>query len=140
VFKIPGVSYIPNCEYCKLIQEKELLVEEYSNYFVIVNPKPFNNGHLLIIHKQHKSFDEISITELKQAYEICSKYVKILQKLYNCHGIIIGYILKPHFVLHVVPRWNGDVSFVSVFFNTRVVPETPFDTVKRLREFLKSSQ
>ena len=35
--------------------------------------------------------------------------------------------------LHVVPRWNGDTSFMPVLGDTKVLPEHLLETAERLR-------
>jgi ATP adenylyltransferase len=64
-----------------------------------------------------------------------------LTEAYQPQGINIGInIGRPagagivdHVHVHLVPRWTGDTSFISVVGNTRVLPEELHDTAKRLR-------
>jgi ATP adenylyltransferase len=64
-----------------------------------------------------------------------------LTEAYQPQGINVGINLgRPagagivdHVHIHLVPRWTGDTSFISVLGDTRVLPETIPDTAKRLR-------
>jgi ATP adenylyltransferase len=38
-----------------------------------------------------------------------------------------------HVHMHVVPRWNGDTSFMTIVGETRVLPETLPETAAKLR-------
>jgi ATP adenylyltransferase len=49
-------------------------------------------------------------------------------------GTCAGAGLPGHFHLHLVPRWNGDTNFMSVVAETRLVPEEPATSWRRIRE------
>jgi ATP adenylyltransferase len=38
-----------------------------------------------------------------------------------------------HLHIHLVPRWTGDTSFMSVVGHVRVLPEEPLESARRLR-------
>jgi ATP adenylyltransferase len=45
-----------------------------------------------------------------------------------------------HIHIHLVPRWTGDTSFISVIGNVRVLPEDLTDTKKRLQPIFERMQ
>ncbi|WP_243666854.1 hypothetical protein [Vulcanisaeta sp. JCM 16159] len=60
-----------------------------------------------------------------------------MAKIYNPHGFNVAISLTPHVHTQVVPRWNGDVSFMTLFYNVKVVPETVRDSVSRIRNAVR---
>ncbi|PIX88713.1 MAG: hypothetical protein COZ31_05730 [Nitrospirae bacterium CG_4_10_14_3_um_filter_44_29] len=47
-------------------------------------------------------------------------------------GAIAGAGMEEHVHLHIVPRWAGDTSFMSVLGEIRVVPEHILQTYDKL--------
>jgi ATP adenylyltransferase len=47
-------------------------------------------------------------------------------------GKIAGAGMEEHLHLHMVPRWAGDTSFMTVLDEVRVIPEHILDTYDKL--------
>nr|KJR72564.1 MAG: HIT family hydrolase [Vulcanisaeta sp. AZ3] len=113
---------------------EELIIMKNRKTVVLHNPRPFNNGHLIIAPVEHLSINEIDQSLLTELLDLARRFTAILQRVYNPHGFNIGVSLKPHIYIQVVPRWNGDVSFITLFYDVKVVPETVRDSVSRIKD------
>jgi ATP adenylyltransferase len=68
-----------------------------------------------------------------------------LGQAYRPHGLNLGMNLgriagagvEEHLHLHLVPRWNGDANFMTVVGGTRLIPDEPLGTCRRLRKLLR---
>ncbi|WP_243678290.1 HIT family hydrolase [Vulcanisaeta distributa] len=125
------------CEICELMSNEELIIMKNERIIVLHNPHPFNNGHLIIAPIKHQSINEISASLLIELMDMTKKFINILGRVYNPHGFNVGIALTPHVNIQVVPRWNGDVSFMTLFYNVKVVPETVRDSVSKIRSAVR---
>jgi ATP adenylyltransferase len=110
--------------------------------YVILNLYPYNNGHLMVV--PHRHIRDLASTTAEERIELMALARRseiALREAYDPHGINAGINLgRPagagvlnHLHIHLVPRWNGDTSFMSVVGNTRVLPEELGHTAARLR-------
>jgi len=127
------------CEVCETLKNERLVVYRDGPIVVLHNPHPFNNGHLIITISSHKSIDEIDKSLFIELMDTAKKFTAILQRVYNPHGFNIGISLKPHVYIQLVPRWSGDVSFVTLFYNIKVVPETIEDSINRIKSAVREA-
>ena len=119
-----------------------LVVHEAPLAYVILNLYPYNAGHLLVVPRRHAaSLSLLTRDELNEIALLTQRSEQVLTEAYQPQGINVGINLgrsagagiADHMHIHLVPRWTGDTNFMSVVWNTRVLPEDMLETATRLR-------
>jgi ATP adenylyltransferase len=111
--------------------------------FIILNLYPYTSAHLMVVPNSH-------LSELAEVPKIVSDEMMDLAKLaqraigleykpdgYNLGmnlGTAAGAGIAAHLHLHLLPRWIGDVNFMTTVGETRVLPEALTDTYKKLKK------
>jgi ATP adenylyltransferase len=149
----------PGCFLCQAAaaeSEKEradrLVLWQTPDSVVLMNRFPYTNGHLLVAPRAHKAeIEDLTAEEKLDLMEQTDQAVRLLKRAVSAQGFNIGINLgrcagagiPGHLHQHVVPRWGGDVNFMSVVGEVQVVPEalsTLYRELVRLREADKVSQ
>lgn len=124
-------------------EAKHLVLFRSKSSFVIMNTFPYNNGHLLAVPNRHvaslNDLEGSEINDLFQTVQICEK---VLKQVYHPDGLNIGINLgkaagagvEGHLHVHIVPRWLGDVNFMTVSGGIRVIPESFENAYGKLKE------
>lgn len=136
------------CRYRDDTRDAENYVVDRSPLSLIVlNRFPYNNGHLLIAPREHKAtLDELSADELLDLQVQLRRMVKLLSLVMGADGFNVGLNLgrvagaglPGHLHWHVVPRWNGDVNFMPIVADTKVIPQSLDALYQLLQADLKS--
>ena len=140
------VNEAPACIFCDAAGSSDaradlVLVRGRLSY-VVLNLYPYNNGHLMVVPNRHvASLATATADELAEMMRFTRHAEMALTEAYQPQGINVGInIGRPagagivdHVHIHLVPRWAGDTSFISVIGETRVLPEAIADTATRLR-------
>lgn len=122
--------------------DDELLLVRGRLCYVILNLYPYNNGHLMVVPYRHVATLQATTPEERSELMRLTRYAEMaLGEAYHPEGINVGVNLgRPagagivdHLHIHLVPRWAGDTSFMSVVGNVRVLPEELGATATRLR-------
>ena len=122
-------------------ESESLIVARGLTCFVILNLYPYSNGHIMVVpHRHIGSLAEASSQELTELMALTRRAEMVLTEAYRPHGMNLGINLgRPagagvpgHLHMHLVPRWEGDTNFMTVVGGTRVVPEEPPQTLRRL--------
>ena len=136
------------CVLCELASanpsddESALVVRRGGRHFIVLNRYPYNSGHLMVVPYEHvPRLSELSGESLTELFTLTAQAEKVLQETYDPEGLNVGLNLgrcagagiADHLHVHVVPRWSGDTSFMTVSGETRVLPEDLTETWRKLR-------
>lgn len=138
------------CVFCAAAKSKSfrehLVLYNGRRMMVVLNKYPYNNGHLLILPKAHKSdFLKLTDGELTSLNLLAKQGIKILNKVYQPQGYNLGMNLGEvsgagipgHLHYHIIPRWGGDTNFFPLIAQTKLVIEPVEDSYDRLRPHFK---
>lgn len=122
------------CRYRDESRDAENYVVARSEHSLIVlNRFPYNNGHLLVAPRDHQAtLDELSEIELLDLQKQIRRMTKLLTLVMGAEGFNVGLNLgrlagaglPGHLHWHIVPRWNGDVNFMPIIGDTKVIPQS----------------
>ena len=142
-----GGAKTSGCVFCDILnnsasdEEKHILHRAEFN-FVILNIYPYATGHLLIVPYEHiANLDKASKSTTDEMMDLMKRAQTALQDVYSPDGFNIGMNLGKsagagvagHFHMHVLPRWTGDVNFMTAIGQTRTLPETLATTYDKLK-------
>lgn len=124
--------------------EERYVLHRAEKSFVIMNIFPYSSGHLMVTPYRHV-MDICALTsgEASEIMTLLRECSDILRKAFSPQGINIGLNMgeaagagiREHLHFHLVPRWNGDSSFMAVMDEVRVMPEHLRRTYERLKPF-----
>jgi ATP adenylyltransferase len=106
-----------------------------------MNRYPYNNGHIMVVPYTHApTLDDLNDETLLDFMKVTQLAVKSIRKAFMPEGFNIGINIgkiagagmEEHIHLHMVPRWAGDTSFMTVFDEVRVIPEHILSTYDKL--------
>ncbi len=137
------------CIFCVKAAESQdaenFILYRGKSVFILLNTFPYTNGHLLVAPYRHlAALTELGEEEARELLSAAALGVNALQRAMRPDGFNLGLNLgRPagagiadHIHLHIVPRWSGDTNFMTVCGETKVIPESLPDTLKKLRSAL----
>jgi ATP adenylyltransferase len=124
--------------------EQRFVLHRGKHMFVIINKFPYNAGHLMVTPYRHvMDICDLNVPEYTELFDLSQKSVAILRNFSSPQGFNLGFNIgdaagagiKEHVHFHIVPRWNGDSSFMAVLGEVRTVPEHLQATYARLKPY-----
>lgn len=138
------------CVFCTLPKQKKdrpnLIVHRGESAFVILNKYPYNNGHLMVVPRQHtadlKKLDDKTVLE---THRLVTLSIEALKKTMGAQGFNLGLNfsraagagIEDHLHTHVVPRWVGDTNFMPILSDSKVMIEYLHETYDRLFSYFQ---
>jgi ATP adenylyltransferase len=125
--------------------EETLTLVKGARAFALLNRFPYTSGHAMVAPLAHAGdFATLDSATLAELMELARRVVQALEEVYHPHGFNVGFNLgeaagagiAEHLHLHIVPRWRGDTSFMTVNAGVRVMPEELTQTWAKLRAVL----
>ena len=125
------------CVFCNINKDKKdkkNFVFARSKYcYAVLNIFPYNNGHVLVLPcKDVNDLSKMRKEELSDLMDLLNYTKSLVDEVLNPHGYNIGMNLgrisgagvPGHVHFHVVPRWRGDMNFMSVVSDTKVISQS----------------
>lgn len=122
--------------------EARLVLYRGQNCFVIMNKFPYSNGHLMVCPYRHvMALEKLEPAETTELMWLLQQCAIILKEHFHCEGLNIGLNqgqaagagIREHLHFHLVPRWNGDSSFMAVMDDVRAMPQYLGETYQSLK-------
>jgi ATP adenylyltransferase len=111
---------------------RQHVVHRGRRALVMLNAFPYASGHLMVApHRHVASLEDLERDELIELGELTVRGLRALRVALDPDGFNVGVNLgavagagfADHIHQHLVPRWEGDVNFMPVVGDTRVLPE-----------------
>ena len=148
---VQGITENSECFLCDIIKSPEdddrnLVLWRSAKSVVVLNRYPYNNGHLLIAPLRHVAdLEQADDDEKLELINLVAESQKALSAAIGPHGFNIGANfgrcagagLPGHLHIHVVPRWDGDTSFMNVCSDTDVVSQSLTELLEQLKQTSK---
>jgi len=133
------------CIFCAKSQESEdeknLILYRGKHNFILLNLFPYTSGHLMIAPYAHVATLEDAAEDIVTEMMLLTRLSQgKLREAYRAPGFNAGMNIGSsagagiagHIHMHVLPRWPGDVNFMTTVGETRVLPEDLEETYRKL--------
>lgn len=139
------------CVFCTILKEKKdktnFIITRTKHSYAVLNLYPYNNGHILIMPNRHVAdLGGLKKEEREDLMDLLEATKKLLDKHMKADGYNIGINLgraagagfPKHVHIHLVPRWQGDVNFMPVTGQTKIISQSLQALYKKLTKAKKA--
>lgn len=110
--------------------EKNHIIVRTDTGIILLNAFPYANGHLLVaLGEPRPTLFDYTPGQRADLWRLTELAAELMHKTLEPQGINIGINqgraagagVPQHLHVHLVPRWNGDVNFMTVAGQVRVI-------------------
>lgn len=110
---------------------ENLVVHRDAHGMVLLNRYPYSNGHLLVaLGEARGRLLDYSPEQRARLWGLVDRAMALVETTLEPQGVNVGVNqgraagagVPGHLHVHLVPRWGGDVNFMSVVGRVRVIP------------------
>jgi ATP adenylyltransferase len=123
--------------------DEHMVLARTANCLLMLNKYPYVNGHLLVAPYRHAPTPvECEAAERAEMMELLVLGQQALTLAMNPQGFNWGFNIGKcagagvpgHVHAHIVPRWNGDINFMTIIGNVRIIPQAIEEAHRLLKE------
>jgi len=123
--------------------QKNLVLWRGGRTFALLNRFPYTGGHSMVAPFHHVgALSELDPETMREMMELLRDLQQVLAEAVRAQGFNIGMNvgrcagagLPGHLHVHIVPRWQGDTNFMTVFGGARVISQALDELYLQLRQ------
>lgn len=140
------------CPFCAIPghpDDGSLVVARGESTYVVLNLHPYNPGHLMVLPYRHVAdLADLTPEESLELMAMTQQSLRAIRAVSQPHSFNVGLnlgrsaggSLSEHLHQHVVPRWTGDASFITVVGGAKILPQLLADTRRLLADAWDGAQ
>ncbi|MFZ5954615.1 MAG: HIT domain-containing protein [Candidatus Dependentiae bacterium] len=123
-----------HCHFCSDVNatndEENFVIKRYKNHLITLARQPYTLGHIMISPIKHTNdLSTMSQESRLELIELAAASCGILKNCMNVTDFNVGFNMSKnpavgfsdHLNIQVMPRWNGDTSFIETIGGLKVV-------------------
>ena len=137
----------PDCVFCPAAYDSPYCLYTTDLAAIFLNRYPYANGHVMVVPRRHLAdLTDMTDPEILALEHLSNMCIRILRDWMRAEGFNVGYNLgeaagagiAAHLHRHIVPRWPGDVNYMPVLADVKVIPEHIEQTAREFKRRIEA--